>query len=451
VPGKPAIHTRAEWGARKPGKFDNPPVGKLRGAVVHHTENANNYTQAQVPSLIYNIQGYHMGARGWADIGYNFLVDRFGGIWEGRADSIAKNVVGAHAAPFNTGSVGVSVMGSFVSENPPQAAVDAVGRVIAWKLAMSGVLNLKGTVVYPEDPAKKPRDVVTGHGNVNATSCPGAKLAAKLPALRDYRYTGSGVPAPDPTPQAPFVQVVLTPDMSGNRRGDVVGVDAGGMAWLYWFTSGNTLGAPAKIGSGFGTWRLFAPGDWDGNGRADVVGVTKGGEMFLFKGNGTASLSNGVKIGWGWDQFDVVPTGDLTGDGKPDMLAVKKATGELFVYAGDGKGGWLNNGRGVKAGWGWQAFQLHAAGDVNRDGKADILSVAKDGALWFYPGLGNGQFGRKYRVGWGWSGYTLASGADLTGDGLYDIAGRSPDGKLYMYRALGGGQFAPKVQIASGW
>src|SRR5690606_21938388 len=109
------VNTRASWGAR--GAKEPPSIASsgLKLAVVHHTASTNAYSASQVPSILRSMQAFHMDGNGWNDIGYNFLVDRFGNVWEGRGGGVDKAVIGAHAGGFNTGSVGVSVIGNFES------------------------------------------------------------------------------------------------------------------------------------------------------------------------------------------------------------------------------------------------------------------------------------------------------------------------------------------------
>jgi hypothetical protein len=187
----PAVHFRSEWGARdaaKPAEYAS--VG-LRNAIVHHTVNSNSYGPGDVPSLIRGIQAYHMDANGWSDIGYNFLVDRFGGIWEGHGGGIDKAVIGAHSGGFNTGSTGVALIGDFRSAGPGNAALEATARIIGWKLANAGVDplgHLTATSLSDENTAHPTGSTVyigrvSGHRDTWSTSCPGQVLYDLLPAI----------------------------------------------------------------------------------------------------------------------------------------------------------------------------------------------------------------------------------------------------------------------------
>lgn len=182
------IRGRGEWGAAPATSTSYGSTIDL--AVVHHSVSSNTYSAAQVPGVIRGIQAYHMQGRGWSDIAYNFVVDRFGTVWEGRAGSIDGPTIGAHAAGFNTNSVGVVVLGDYVATAPSGAAVESVSRVVGWKLASYGV-NPVGSVTRvagtgstkfaPGTTVQVPR--VVGHGDVGATSCPGS-ISSSLGFIR---------------------------------------------------------------------------------------------------------------------------------------------------------------------------------------------------------------------------------------------------------------------------
>ncbi len=181
--GAPAISLRSSWGARE-AKTAPTIASQLKMGFVHHTVSTNDYAAAEVPAMLRGIQAYHMDVNGWDDIGYNFLVDRFGGIWEGRAGGTTRNVVGAHAAGFNTSSVGVAVLGDFRAVAPSAASVTAVGQLLGWRLELAGV-EQKGTAIMPEGDGTRSFAAISGHRDAAATECPGQELYARLDGIRD--------------------------------------------------------------------------------------------------------------------------------------------------------------------------------------------------------------------------------------------------------------------------
>ena len=96
----------------------------LRHAIVHHTVNSNGYAESSVPSLLFGIQRYHMQTRGWDDIGYNFVIDRFGRIWQAREADLYEPISAGHTTGLNAESVGVAVLGTFSTGTVPDAVVD---------------------------------------------------------------------------------------------------------------------------------------------------------------------------------------------------------------------------------------------------------------------------------------------------------------------------------------
>ncbi len=191
-PGGPPIHSRAEWGAR--AGTQAPEYGtKVQVVFVHHTVNSNNYGPGDVPAMVRAIQAYHMDANGWSDIGYNFLVDRYGGIWEGRAGGTDQPVIGAQTGGLNTDSTGIAVIGDFTSTAPTEASVNSVAQVAGWKLSL-GSMNPFGTSVLTSrgnpDNLKYPPgsqgvfNNISGHRDGWFTECPGNYLYNRLPDIR---------------------------------------------------------------------------------------------------------------------------------------------------------------------------------------------------------------------------------------------------------------------------
>jgi uncharacterized protein with LGFP repeats len=183
VPGmapRPAIVSRAGWGADESLRCKTPKINPtIRAAIVHHTAGTNSYSSSQSASIIRGIYAYHVKSLGWCDIGYNFLVDRYGKIFEGRAGGTNVPVHGAHAGSWNTDTVGVSFMGNFETAEPPAVMLEAGAKVIAWKLG-GHYRDPLGTVTL----AGKRINVISGHGDVMATACPGKNVRSKMAALR---------------------------------------------------------------------------------------------------------------------------------------------------------------------------------------------------------------------------------------------------------------------------
>ena len=199
--GQPSIILRSGWGARANTSCDSPRYGDATlGAVIHHTAGSNSYSKSDSASLVRGVQSYHMKSRGWCDIGYNFLVDKYGQIFEGRNGGITKPVRAAHSGndAVNQETMGVSLMGEFSSSSPSAAMKTATANLVAWRFAQAG-LPAKGTYKL----GGKTLNRIAGHRNVVSTACPGAKAYAWLSASGGLRDTVEGlldgaasVPAP---------------------------------------------------------------------------------------------------------------------------------------------------------------------------------------------------------------------------------------------------------------
>lgn len=192
---RPALVTRAQWRAdesiRKPIDWSST----IQAAVVHHTVNANGYSRAQAPALVRGIYEYHVKGRGWSDVGYHFLVDRFGTVYEGRKGSIDQIPLGVHSGGFNTNTIGIAIIGDFTGSTPPDAALRSVAQVAAWKLATFARDPLGTTVLTAREgsthPVRKPGwtgslPVIMGHRDVASTACPGQRTYDRLGTIRSY-------------------------------------------------------------------------------------------------------------------------------------------------------------------------------------------------------------------------------------------------------------------------
>jgi hypothetical protein len=198
-PSQPAIVTRGQWGADESWRNSHSYCSgepsyapNVRYAVVHHTDNVNDYAPNQAAALIQGMYYFHTHVNGWCDIGYNFLVDRFGRVYEGRYGGMDKAVVGAHAGGFNTASTGVALIGTFMNDRVPAAMNGGLRDVLAWKLALHGVnptaqiTTTAGGFSGSQWPAGAAVRLwtITGHRDLDQTDCPGDLAYADLVRLR---------------------------------------------------------------------------------------------------------------------------------------------------------------------------------------------------------------------------------------------------------------------------
>jgi len=186
----PPIIPRLSWGADESIRRA-PPVfaDQVRFSVVHHTAGRNDYSRGEAAAIVKGIQLYHVQGNGWNDIGYNFLVDRFGTIYEGRFGGFERNVVGAHAQGFNTGSVGIALLGTYGSTAPSPAAQDAIAALVSWRLDLAHVDPTAALTFVSGGSNRFPTGVpvllrgVSGHRDTGFTECPGNQLYGRLNSL----------------------------------------------------------------------------------------------------------------------------------------------------------------------------------------------------------------------------------------------------------------------------
>src|SRR5919204_5901495 len=177
----PPIIPRSAWGGDSVPPRAAPEYGVVQMAFVHHTVTANDYTADQSGSIVLGIAKYHRDTNGWNDIGYNFLVDKYGQVFEGRAGGVEQAVVGAHAQGYNDQSTGVALLGTFSDEGIPEPAMAAVAQLLGWKMSLHGVPCEGGLTVISGGgslnrysagtPVAMQR--ISGHRDGDKTSCPG--------------------------------------------------------------------------------------------------------------------------------------------------------------------------------------------------------------------------------------------------------------------------------------
>jgi uncharacterized protein with LGFP repeats len=193
-PGQPPIIARRAWAGGGAHPKVAPEYGTVQLAFVHHTENPDGYSAAEVPAMLRSIYEFHRYGRGWNDIGYNFVIDRFGRIFEARAGGIDEPVVGAQAGGYNLYSTGVAILGTYSAQRISPPARVALEHLLAWKLSLHGaplegrvtVRVTAGGAVYSRFPAHTPVSLprVAGHRDADSTDCPGDALYGELQSVR---------------------------------------------------------------------------------------------------------------------------------------------------------------------------------------------------------------------------------------------------------------------------
>jgi hypothetical protein len=409
VSAKPQIYSRAPWGANEALRDKSSlRYGTIETGFIHHTVNANNYSADQVPALIRGIYAYHTQSRGWSDIGYNFLVDRFGRIWEGRYGGVDKPVVGAHTLGYNEYSFAMSAIGNFDIAQPPQAVLDAYARLFAWKLSLSNI-RADANHLWVKD---RYLQAINGHRDVGQTACPGKYLYAKIPSIRtatqaiENAAQGPTDPATLPPLAAPagVPSPVQAPAPAANQP---------------------AIQFPARTSIA-------------GSGWPDLIGKTSSGAIQIVPTEGVLGFGPRVAVPGPWSKMTkVVGVGDVTGDGKGDVLARYRSHGVTRIFPGDGKGHVSRPGIAPT-----KAFKRYdliiGAGDFDRDGHGDVIArQKKTTALMLFRGLGKGQFSRPVRLKKKWP-YQLTTAVRRFDAGKTpDLVAMKPGGALYLVPGLG--------------
>jgi hypothetical protein len=303
----PTIITRSEWGADAVPPRGGPTYGEVQMAFVHHTVNANDYGPEDSAGIVLGITRYHRDSNGWNDVGYNFLVDKYGQIFEGRSGGIDLPVVGAQAQGYNSVSTGIACLGTFTSVVQTPEGLDALARIIGWKLSLHAVPTSGSiTVISAGGPSNRygsgtpvTFERISGHRDGNATSCPGNALYGQLPALREAaaRYAN---PVAGLTIFAPAkVRGVRSIDVSGYLR-FADGSSASGLPVdLEFQTSGAAWSHVARTSAGA-----------DGSYRVPLPDLAVGGRMrAVFVGDATRARMESPER-----RIEIVPSVRMTVD-----------------------------------------------------------------------------------------------------------------------------------------
>ncbi len=361
------IQPRSAWSANESYMEWTPEYADFEGVIVHHTAGSNNYAKADVPAVIRSLYSYHALTLGWGDIGYNVVVDKYGGRWEGRKgtlDSAAgKMVIGGHARPRNTHTLGVSVLGDYTQTDwttgqtlvPSAAVVKAIVDVSAWKFAVSGIdprtVSPLAVPTWAESSinsslqpgSRLPR--ISGHRDVSSTACPGSIYNSLGTIRRDVATAYDSFVVDDAkvnsgaTQSAPLFHLndswtatanvsfswgirsdeVLVGDWNGDGK-DTVALRRGN---TFAFTDDVSPTAAPTFTMSFGrVGDQVLVGDWNGDGKDTLM--LRRGNIFHVKNTLTSGAAD-ESFSYG-TAADVVLAGDWNGDGK-DTLAVRRGNG----------------------------------------------------------------------------------------------------------------------------
>jgi hypothetical protein len=427
---KPVIYSRTQWGANENLRDGSPTYFEVHAGFVHHTVNANDYRRAEVPGILRSIYAYHTQSRGWSDVGYNFLVDKFGRIWEGRAGGVDRPVVGAHTLGYNEYSFAMSAIGNFETARPSEAVLQAYGSLFAWKLSLHGV----DAGSAAQRVGSRTFAAINGHRDAGTTACPGRNLYARLATIRGYAAQA----------QRGWDGRELESDLAATAHPDlIVRSTADKQAWI--IPTGGLLGfnrPQTHAGLLAGADAVVASPDLTGDGVADLLVRGEAGEATVRPGT-LSGFAEGIRPTQAFAGRDLITAvGDLDGDGRNDLVARSVSSGALNVYLGDGDGDF----RRVGAGGDWAGYDLLVgAGDVDGDGHADLLARDGEGLLWRFPGTGEGDFGSPVEVPGSWRAYDQITGlGDFDGRRGNDLVVRVEGGAGYVVPGHGDGTFGER-------
>ncbi|MDQ0935446.1 FG-GAP-like repeat-containing protein [Streptomyces turgidiscabies] len=255
-------------------------------------------------------------------------------------------------------------------------------------------------------------------------------------------------------------------DVTGDGKADLAAVKDDGILWIYPGTgnaSGSTFGTRFQAGTGWQSQDAVTVGDLNNDGIGDLLSrQASDGTLWVYPGTGKPGMeafATRYQVGRSWQSQDVIRTGDFNSDGITDVLSRQASDGTLWVYPGTGKPGIETLGTRFQAGTGWKSQDVITTGDLNNDGRTDVLSrQASDGTLWVYPGTGkagNGTLGTRYQVGRSWQTQNAIRTGDFNNDGLTDVLSRqASDGTLWVYPGTGKPgieTLGTRYQAGTGW
>jgi hypothetical protein len=201
---RPAVTPRSGWQANENLREQTGPAYTATSpkvVFVHHTATTTDYACTDPAKIVRSLYSYHVTSLGWRDLGYNFIVDRCGSIFEGRYGGVDQGVIGAHTYGFNTGSTGISVIGTYTDHSAPLPARQAVAHLAAWELGPAGQSSTStaqltegaGDSVGFTKGKTYTFKAISGHRDGYATECPGKAFYNKLSEIRAWAAVPTNV------------------------------------------------------------------------------------------------------------------------------------------------------------------------------------------------------------------------------------------------------------------
>ncbi len=304
----PKIISRAGWGADESLRTADPECvtpdydNTIKIGFVHHTASTNNYTATTAFEQLRAIYAYHIQGFGWCDFGYNFLVDKYGRIFEGRWGGVDRPVHGAHTGGFNTDTFAVSALGNYEEVGAPDGMVNSIAQVLGWKLGMYArdvygrdtlVSAGGGTSRYPAGVSVT-FNVISGHRDPGNTLCPGQFLYDRLPQIRQIaagvaQQTYTGITAVNPVnqrksyagsaasisafvPASTYYEFTVTELCTGRTVRRFIGFTERGTLQLGWDLRDDS---GQYVRGGNYSWRLAATNGGQATGQVEVVPPTE--------------------------------------------------------------------------------------------------------------------------------------------------------------------------------
>jgi len=416
---KPRIFSRKQWGADESLRGGSPSYYEVHAGFVHHTVNANSYTREQVPSLMRGIYAYHTRSRGWSDIGYNYIVDRFGRIWEGRYGGVDRPVVGAHTSGYNNDSFAMSALGNFDITPPSAAMVAAYGKLFAWKLSLHGI----DAASMSQQVGSRSFPAVNGHRDAGQTACPGRYLYAKLGEIRARAVAN----------QMPFTSRARQTSISGVAGADIVARDATTKK-VYLLRTEESLGFNARRAAAR-NWRgmdlITTLGDVTRDGREDLLARDRRTKMaMVYPGNADGTFGPGIRRTGRYRYLDqLAGVSDMNHDGNVDLVGRDVRDDSLYFYGGRPRGGFKPR-KLMARDWSWTTL-LTGVGELSGDRHGDLLVRDRKGRLSVRRGDGHGGLMGRLVLRGRWGGHNIVTGlGDVTGDGVNDIMARGARSKI---------------------